>query len=233
MAGFSVVMLSLFVILYLVIIAIGIAGYVMRAIAYQTIAKRRGIPNPWLAWIPLANYYLMGSIVDDYDQRNGLKKRWGKIMIGLLIAFGVGMALYFAVVILFAVFAGLNENLFMSEAVGSMVVIFLVLYLTLILYIMIAMALATVSYVCMYKIFESTVPEKSAKYFILSILVPFAHEICLLKCRKQGYANEDTVETPIVENAIIPEAPQTEEVAEEVAADNDVVEAPIEGEEEN
>lgn len=45
---------------------IGIAIYVLTALGLQTIAKRRGINNPWLAWIPIADMWVLGCISDQY-----------------------------------------------------------------------------------------------------------------------------------------------------------------------
>ncbi|MBC8500326.1 MAG: hypothetical protein ISS25_01520 [Nanoarchaeota archaeon] len=43
---------------------IGLAVYVYIAIALMTIAKKTNTPLAWLAWIPLANIYLMTQIAD-------------------------------------------------------------------------------------------------------------------------------------------------------------------------
>lgn len=40
----------------------GIAAYIYSAIALMTIAKRTKTKNGWLAWIPIANLYLMTQI---------------------------------------------------------------------------------------------------------------------------------------------------------------------------
>ncbi len=52
-----------------VALIVAILFYVLRALGFHTIAKRRGIAHPWLAWIPIANYYLIGRIADEYDER--------------------------------------------------------------------------------------------------------------------------------------------------------------------
>ena len=39
-----------------------LAIYVYMALAFQTIANKTGTPNSWLAWIPIANIFLMLSI---------------------------------------------------------------------------------------------------------------------------------------------------------------------------
>ena len=45
---------------------LSIAGYVLTALALYTIARRRGLRNPWLAWIPVADCWLLGSLSDQY-----------------------------------------------------------------------------------------------------------------------------------------------------------------------
>ena len=44
----------------------GIAAYVLTALALYTIAKRRGLNHPWLAWIPVASAWILGSLSDQY-----------------------------------------------------------------------------------------------------------------------------------------------------------------------
>lgn len=48
--------------LILFIVVIGLACYVYVSLALQTIATKTNTPNGWLAWIPLANWFLMLSI---------------------------------------------------------------------------------------------------------------------------------------------------------------------------
>jgi hypothetical protein len=44
------------------IVLIFLAGYVYMALALQTIATKTNTENGWLAWIPIANIFLMLSI---------------------------------------------------------------------------------------------------------------------------------------------------------------------------
>ncbi|MEK6932582.1 MAG: hypothetical protein AABW56_02190 [Nanoarchaeota archaeon] len=46
----------------LAIIIIGIASYIYTALALMAIAQKTKTKNPWLAWIPIANLYLMTQI---------------------------------------------------------------------------------------------------------------------------------------------------------------------------
>ena len=43
-------------------------------------------------------------------------------------------------------------------------------------------------YVCIYKVFEETAPEKAVKYLLLSVLVPLAFGICLMNCARRPVA---------------------------------------------
>jgi hypothetical protein len=41
---------------------IGLVFYVLKSIGLSTLAANRGIENPWLAWIPVADLYIMGLV---------------------------------------------------------------------------------------------------------------------------------------------------------------------------
>jgi len=46
-------------------VIIGIVAYILTAIGLYAIAKNRGMENPWLAWIPIAQFYIIGAIVKE------------------------------------------------------------------------------------------------------------------------------------------------------------------------
>lgn len=65
---------------------IGLVAYVLMAVGLYTIAKRRGIRNPWLAWIPVANSWLLGCISDQYQYvAKGRNKSRRKMLLILTI----------------------------------------------------------------------------------------------------------------------------------------------------
>ena len=45
---------------------ISLAAYVFSSLAIYTIAQRRGIRHAWMAWIPMLNVWILGSISDQY-----------------------------------------------------------------------------------------------------------------------------------------------------------------------
>lgn len=48
-------------------VLIGIAAYILTALGLYSIAKNRGMENAWLAWIPIAQLYVIGDIVKELD----------------------------------------------------------------------------------------------------------------------------------------------------------------------
>ncbi|HLY59372.1 MAG TPA: DUF5684 domain-containing protein [Terriglobia bacterium] len=60
---------------FLVFLVFGLAFYVYIALALSTIAKKTNTENPWMAWIPIVNVYLMVMIA---------KKEWWWLLLCLI-----------------------------------------------------------------------------------------------------------------------------------------------------
>ncbi len=56
-------MLILAMVFYFLMGLIGIALYVIFSLGLYTMAVNRGIANPWLAWIPIADLYIIALIL--------------------------------------------------------------------------------------------------------------------------------------------------------------------------
>ena len=48
-------------------LALGVVLYVFRAFSLYKIARCRGISNAWLAWVPVCNDWVLGSVADQYQ----------------------------------------------------------------------------------------------------------------------------------------------------------------------
>lgn len=167
---------------YLLLLTVRITDYVLSSIAIHSLGKRHGVSYPWLAWIPVARNRALGAIADVYDGQRGLKKRWGKTLLTLSIICTVGfLIMYFAFVIMLIALAGF------AASEDELIVAVLLAYIPLLVTAVIGIVQTICSSICVYKIFESTVPEKSLLFLILYILVPLAGSICLFICRTKGY----------------------------------------------
>lgn len=211
--------LAIVLIVYFAILALGIANYVMTSLSLHRIAARRQIANPWLAWLPIANNWIIGSIADDYEKQQGRTRKWRTALLILsLIGVGGFILSYIALIVMVIVFAVLETNTEPSvSAILGGVVPF---YILLLLAVMLLAAAGYCTAVCVFKIFESTVPEKALKYFLIYLLVPLGGGICLMKCKDKGYSNPAPVypyyNPPVIpqsETAPIPE--QNQDISEE------------------
>ncbi len=149
----------------------GIAAYVLTALAIYTIARRRGLRNPWLAWVPVANVWLLGSLSDQYQYvvrgENKSKRKW---LLGLSI---LRCALTTAVVVLglgmvFTVLTGYYR--YESELVASIwgqVIALAGLSLPLA---GVSIAYAVISFMALYDVYKSLDPANCVLFLVLSVL---------------------------------------------------------------
>lgn len=77
---------GIFLIAGLITVAVAIVAYVFQSIGLYTLAKRRGIKRPWLAWIPVGDYWIIGSISDDVRLRNKSELNHRRVWLAVLIA---------------------------------------------------------------------------------------------------------------------------------------------------
>ena len=187
-----------------------IADYVISSIGLYRLAKAGQIKNPWLSWIPGVNYWIVGSIVDGYDEKNGIKRKWRVVLTVLLGIVLVGVVVY---LLFFGVMVEemVDEPYYFGAEVWMSIT---GLYLWMIAAGLSASALMGCQMVCLFKVFEANAPEKAVKYFLLSLLVPLAEAICLLKCAKKACTDESAVEQILADAEVVTvaEEPATEEV---------------------
>ena len=71
---------------YSVSLMVAVVSYIFLALGLYTMAKRRGIKNFWLAWIPVVNVWVLGCIADQYRYVNkGQIKARRKVLVVLAI----------------------------------------------------------------------------------------------------------------------------------------------------
>ena len=63
--------IAIILIFGLVALLIGLISYIVTAYSYMVMAKNSGIENSWLAWIPLANIWIIGELVSERLNNKG------------------------------------------------------------------------------------------------------------------------------------------------------------------
>lgn len=152
---------------------LGVASYVLTALALYTISQRRGIHKPWLAWIPVVNCWLLGSISDQYQYVvNGANKSKRKFLLGLhLTSLAIGifigvMAVVMAVKAVFGIAGNSSEEALFQAILGP---IFTVLGLCIPL-LGVTIAYAIIRYMALYDLYKSLDPANCVLFLVLSIL---------------------------------------------------------------
>ena len=167
---------------------ISLAVYVFTALGLYTLAQRRGLRNPWLAWIPVANVWILGSLSDQYRYVvRGQVRSKRKVLLTLNIISAV-MGLVMTVVIVAAVVrwvfsfqTGASETEIVNALMGSIMGVLALC----VPWAGVAIASAVLSYMALYDIYTSCDPANNTVYLVLSILFGFTQAIFLFLCRNR------------------------------------------------
>lgn len=85
------VILTVGIVVAVVTAVVVITLYVLRAIGLCNIAKKLGVKNRFLAWIPYANAYVLGACAEQSARRNGKKPwKWGYILLFTTLGLRIG-----------------------------------------------------------------------------------------------------------------------------------------------
>ena len=172
-AGFLAVFLIVF---YLLMLAFGIVAYILQAVGMYTIAKRRGIHHPWLAWIPVGDMWLLGSISDQYQYiAKGRVRNRRRVLLGLVIA--ILVLLIPMNICSFAAAAGQS-----SVTAGALLAVAL---LCLLVYLVLAIIVAVFEWIALYDLFASSDPNNAVMYIVLSIFFGVTLPFFIFACRKK------------------------------------------------
>lgn len=58
-----------------------LAAFILTAVAYYPLAKKRGLPHPWIACIPLVQVYTVGKVADDINAKYNNRSRRGMLLL--------------------------------------------------------------------------------------------------------------------------------------------------------
>ena len=167
---------------------LSIAGYVLTALALYTIARRRGLRNPWLAWIPVADSWLLGSLSDQYryvlkgEHRSKRKiLLFFRVLITIMWISLMGLLVNLCFHAVGGVFWGAMSDERMFQILHQAMHL-LVLCLPLI---GISIAYAVFRYMALYDIYKSLDPENCVLFLVLSILFGITEPFFLFFSREK------------------------------------------------
>lgn len=175
MVGSGVV--GIFVIIYILgmLLSFGLSMvvYVLHSLSLYTIANRRGIRHGWLAWIPVGNLWILGSIADQYQYvAKGKIKNRRKVLLGLSIGLVAGYILWLFAT-LFNLAAGNEGTALLLLILGGLAIA------------AVAIWLVVCQYMAYYDLYRSCEPNNAVLYLVLSILFNITLPLFVFACRKK------------------------------------------------
>ena len=183
-AGFAILFYLLY---FLVMIGIAVAVYVIKALSLSSIAGRRGIRHPWLAWLPIGEMWILGCISDQYRYvALGQVKNKRKILLVLsILMYAALVGILVLLVNLMVQTIGLTEEMMqdyiLTQMLGSAMGMML-LYLVLA---GMSFAVTILQYMALYDLYASCEPGNKVLYLVLNIFISITLPIFLLVCRKK------------------------------------------------
>ena len=189
-AGGIVGILAGMLLIYVLTLGLGIVMYILQSLGMYTIANRRSIKHPWMAWLPVTNMWILGSIADQYQYvAKGQVRNRRKALLGLNIAM---IALY---IVMMVICVGMFVNTIFSipeieympdsEVLGLVLTPLLsILGIALVLEIVAIIAIVF-HYICLHNLFASCNPEHKTLFTVLSILLSVTIPFFVFACRKK------------------------------------------------
>ncbi len=189
--------LGFLLVFYLLMMAACVAFYILQSLGLYTVAKRRGIQNPWLAWLPIGNMWIMGSISDQYQYvAKGRVRNRRKILMVLTAALLVLMFFMYAGIFAMALGAAGEADALAGIGVAVTLIMALALFV-------VAIVAAVYEYIVIYDLYRSCEPDNAVLYLVLSIFFSIAMPVFFFVCRKKDGGmpprKEASQEIPLVE----------------------------------
>ena len=176
--------------------------YVLGALALYSLAQRRGIRHGWLAWVPVANCWLLGSLSDQY--RYLVRGEYRAKRKGLLILSGILAALVIALASL-GIAAGITMFMGRPGSTGGLMAALVILGSVTFV---VSIVRIVVRFIALADLYRSMDPDNGTAFLVLSILFPVTEPFFLFFNRNKDLGMPPRREQPIAEEPVWQEQPE-------------------------
>ena len=156
---------------------LGLASYVLSAAAVYVIARRRGLDKLWLAWVPILNVWMLGSLSDQYQyvvkRKNTSRRKW-------LLALNLLQPLLASGVIAFGAAALVPRGYFGIDWGNAMAAGGFALPL-----LAVSIAGAVIRFVSLYDVYKSLDPDNAVLFLVLSVFISITESFFLFFNREK------------------------------------------------
>lgn len=195
--GAATAVLIFYLVYVLVLTIVGTVQYVLQSVGLYSIAKRRGIHNPWLAWIPVGSSWMIGCISDQYQYVVKGKVRNKRKTLLVLNILSVIIAVAFVVcnvVLMGSLFSSMEG----PEALDALTPVLLMMLFALVVT-GISIAMTVITYIALYDLYTSCDPGNSVLFLILGIFFSIAQPLLIFLCRNKDLGMPPRKPQPAVE----------------------------------
>lgn len=178
---------------------LSVLTYVLTALGLYTMASRRGIRKPWLAWIPVIDVWILGSLSDQYRYvvRGEIrsKRKW---LLGLGIAEAVmavamlGMLCSMLISAVISTTRNVSESYLVDMLMGrAMTMVLLALPM-----LGVSIAKVVLYYMSLYDVYTSCDPQNNVLFLVLSIFFGITRPFFLFFNREKDLGMPPRRQTP-------------------------------------
>jgi hypothetical protein len=160
-----------------VALLVSVIFWIISSLSLQAIARRRGIRNAWLAWVPIGNQWILGSIADQYQHLIQ-----GKITSRRKILLWLGLA-NFVVSVIGGILSGVIGATAQTEE--QMMVFSVVNLVSSLGGMALGITVLVFYHMSNYDLYRSCNPKNAVTFLVLGIIFPVAQPFFYLSCRKK------------------------------------------------
>lgn len=183
------VMVVYYLFYFLTVNAVGIGSYILQSIGFYTIAKRRGIHHPWLAWLPVGDAWILGCISDQYQYVvKGRENNKRKALLILNILMAVSYVVLFVLCgLLLGQVLFYDDSMLAVDHTAMFNMMGTALGMTAMFLVSggLSIAVAVIQYFALYDLYSSCNPRNRVMYLLLSIFVSVALPVFVFICRNK------------------------------------------------
>lgn len=181
--------LAIFIGTFTISLLIGLALYLLESIGVYKMAKSAEIKNPWLAFIPVANGWVFGTIAEKYKKKNGTKSaRFGiilPVLEGIVLIEAIALTIFTVISIKeitgYALDAVNTSSEMAPEHFMSLIPV-IILYFALMA---VAIAYAVVFFIALWRVYSSFDKPNATLYIVLSVVFTISVPIILFIIRNR------------------------------------------------
>ena len=180
---------------------LGIATYVLTALALYTMAQRRGIKNAWLSWVPVINCWIIGSLSDQYRYvvKGEIKNKRKTMLILNIINWVLTAVLVIGIVVMAVMGIQSAMGPYSDDIFGTVIGAVAGVALLSLPIVGISIALAVIRYMAMYDIYTSCTPQNNVIFLVLSILFSVTEPFFLFFSRNKDEGMPPRKQEPVYE----------------------------------